>query len=164
MFQLWWYRRISRSRMGAMDYETYYESCMSCLGRGYHIIPDPTPRPPVPPKRNRRQKIKGNDADANPFQQDVKGAVSKPGRPKKDMTFESLLALAVAFGLTWLAYDGGAQLPWWVWLLLFFVPLIGINSALERMPVFTRRLRKLLFWATLITIAGLILSSIQSGP
>ena len=153
---------FNKGRMGAHGWETYYERCGACNGQGNRWVPDPQPKHSAPPRRQRRNKAKGKSAADQPIQQDTASAA--PARPKKEMTFESLLALVVAIGLTWLAYEGGAQLPWWGWLLLFFVPLIGINSALERMPVFTRRLRKLLFWATLITIAGLILTSVQSGP
>lgn len=152
---------FNKGRMGANGWETYYERCVACNGQGSKWVPDPPPKHTAPPRRQRRNNVKGKSAGDQSLQQDT--AAAAPARPKKEMTFESLIALAAAFGLTWLAYDGGAQLPWWGWLLMFFVPLIGINAALERMPVFTRRLRKLLFWAAIITIAGLILSSMQNG-
>ena len=147
--------------MGANGWETYYEPCSACNGQGSKWVPDPPAKQSAPPRRQSRKQAKGKTSAGQPVQQDT--AHVAPARPKKEMTFESVIALAVAFGLTWFVYDRGAQLPWWGWLLLFFVPLIGVNAALERMPVFTRRLRTLLIWGAIIAVAGFILSSMQGG-
>ncbi len=151
---------FNKGRRGANGWETYYERCGACNGQGTRWVPD---LPAKQPSRQRQpqKRVRGKKASGQQVQQETVRAA--PTRPKKEMTFESLIALAVAFGLTWFLYDRGAQLPWWGWLLLFFVPLIGVNAALERMPVFTRRLRTLLIWGAIITVVGLILSSMQTG-
>ena len=148
--------QVSRSRMGSMNYETYYESCMVCSGRGYHHVPDP-PSHARPRRQSAREKrLAAAEGKTNGHATTAK--VDAPKRPRQEATFEGFMGLVVAVAAVWLAREGGAQMPWWGWVLLFFVPLIGVTKLLDRYPKHSKLLKKLLIGGTLIAVVGYFLS------
>ena len=140
--------RISRSRMSNDGYENYYETCMSCSGRGYHHTPDPPIR--HVPKRSGKKRGSGPEANTP--------TPAAPRRPKQEATFEGFMGLVVAVGAVWLVVESDAQLPWWGWLLLFFVPLIGVTKLLERYPERSKMMKKLVIGGAVIAVVGYFLS------
>jgi len=69
------------------------------------------------------------------------------------------MGLATAVGAVWLAVESGTQLQWWGWLLLFFVPLIGVTKLLERYPEHSKSIKKILIGGVVIAVVGYFLSA-----
>lgn len=156
-------RSFNKGRMGPNGWETYYETCGVCNGRGTITVPDPPP-PPPPPKRARPPKQIGAGGNTR-TESGPNDYVVEPLPPTKSNSkpFEFWFAFATAVGFVWLLRRGGAEFPWWGWLIAFFVPLLAVNSLLIKRPKLKKTLEKLVALSVVLAIVFFIVKANSGG-